>query len=252
MNLQGKKIFKMSKIVWMHYVKLIFRSVLFLSAFILYIYNHIQNTGESFGGFENNHILLGFIWMVFIAEMVLRFFPAKLESMGCQKQFAKNYVKTGETAKLETAKSTFGVAAAWILLNSVIGILYLCGVLGRDIMLLIALFYSVCDVICILFFCPFQTWFMKNKCCGTCRIYNWDYAMMFTPLMFVKNIYSWTLLGAALLLLVRWELTVRKHPERFMEKTNHALSCAMCEEKLCHHKKQLQVFLKRENFTLKT
>lgn len=251
MNLQGKKILKMSKIVWMHYVKLIFRSVLFLSAFILYIYNQIHETGESFGGFENNHILLGFIWLVFIAEMVLRFFPAKLESMGCQKQFAKNYVETGKTAKLETAKSTFLVAAVWILLNSVIGTLYLFGVLGRDIMLLIALFYSVCDVICILFFCPFQTWFMKNKCCASCRIYNWDYAMMFTPLVFVKNIYSWTLLFAALLLLIRWELTVRKHPQRFMEKTNHALSCAMCEEKLCHHKKQLQVFLKKENFTLK-
>ena len=251
MNLQGKKIFKMSKIVWMHYVKLIFRSVIFLSAFILYIYNHIHETGESFGGFENSHILLGFIWMVFIVEMVLRFFPAKLESMGCQKQFVKNYVKTGEAAKLETARSTFQVAAVWILLNSVIGTLHLCGVLDRDVMLLIALFYSVCDVICILFFCPFQTWFMKNKCCASCRIYNWDYAMMFTPLVFVKNIYSWTLLFAALLLLVRWELTVHKHPQRFMEKTNHALSCAMCEEKLCHHKKQLQVFLKKENFALK-
>ena len=74
---------------------------------------------------------------------------------------------------------------------------------------------------------------------------------MFTPLVFVKNIYSWTLLGAALVLLVRWEITVHKHPERFMEMTNKALSCANCEEKLCHHKKQLQVFLKKEKFNLK-
>ena len=238
----------MSKIVWMHYVKLVFRSVLFLSGLVLYIYNHIHQTGKTFGGFENSHTLLGFIWTAFMVGMVLRFFPSKLESMGCQKQFAKNYVETGSMEKCNTAKTTFVVAAVWILLNSIFGALYLFGIIGRDIMLLIALFYSVCDIICILFFCPFQTWFMKNKCCGSCRIYNWDYAMMFTPLVFVKNIYSWTLLGTALLLLVRWELTVHKHPERFMEKTNQSLSCAMCNEKLCHHKKQLQRYLKKQYF----
>jgi hypothetical protein len=59
------------------------------------------------------------------------------------------------------------------------------GILDDGIMILLCSAYSICDIICILFFCPFQTWFMKNKCCSTCRIYNWDYAMMFTPLFFV-------------------------------------------------------------------
>lgn len=251
MGLQRKKKLKMTKIVWMHYLKFVFRSILFLSALIVYIYNRIHNTGKTFSGFENNHFLLAFIWTIFIVEMVLRFFPAKLESMGCQKQFKKNYIPTGYEFRLDTAKSTFVVASVWLTLNGIIGVLYLCKIFDRGVMLLIALFYSVCDVICILFFCPFQTWFMKNKCCGTCRIYNWDYAMMFTPLLFVKNAYSWTLLGAALILLIRWEITVHKHPERFMENTNKSLSCASCEEKLCHHKKQLQLFLRKEKFNLK-
>lgn len=112
--------------------------------------------------------------------------------------------------------------------------------------MLLSLAYSVCDMICILFFCPFQTWFMKNKCCGSCRIYNWDYAMMFTPLIFVKGWYTWSILILAIGLLLNWELLVVKHPERFSESTNAALSCANCTEKLCSHKKQLQRFL-REN-----
>ncbi|MCC8357928.1 MAG: hypothetical protein LJU34_08915, partial [Oscillospiraceae bacterium] len=106
--------------------------------------------------------------------------------------------------------------------------------------------YSVCDMICILFFCPFQTWFMKNKCCGSCRIYNWDYAMMFTPLMFIKSVYTWTLCAMALALLIRWELTFYRHPERFYEATNQSLKCANCHEKLCQHKKQLRRFLRRQ------
>lgn len=236
---------KMTKIVKLHYVKLVFRALLFLLAVISYIYNRIYNTGETFGGFENNNVILGFIWAVFFAEMILRFFPSQFESMGCQKQFSKNYMPTGEIKKPDSKKTTFVVLVSWISLNLIFGVLYLTGVFDRGIMLLISLAYSVCDIICILFFCPFQTWIMKNKCCGTCRIYNWDYAMMFTPLLFVRNIYSWTLLGAALLLLLRWEVSFYKYPERFIEESNESLSCRMCKEKLCHHKKQLQKFLKK-------
>lgn len=239
----------MSKIVVLHYVKLVFRSALFLAATLVYIYNKLHGTGETFSGFENNNILMSIIWLIFIAEMFLRFFPSRMESMGCQKQFAKHYHPMKDEIgkiRLGTGKTTFLVLLSWVLLNGIIGAFYLCGFLDKGIMLLIALFYSVCDVVCILFFCPFQTLIMKNKCCGTCRIYNWDYAMMFTPLVFVKNIYSWSLLGVALLLLVCWELAIVKHPERFSETMNQALSCGNCQEKLCHHKKQLQYFLKKE------
>ena len=99
--------------------------------------------------------------------------------------------------------------------------------------------------ICILFFCPFQTWFMKNKCCGSCRIYNWDYAMMFTPLFFVRENYAWSLLVLSIALLVRWEVTFYLHPERFSENTNEYLMCRNCTERLCAHKKQLST-LRRE------
>ena len=105
--------------------------------------------------------------------------------------------------------------------------------------MLIALAYSVCDMICILFYCPFQSLMMKNRCCASCRIYNWDYAMMFTPLIFIHNICERILLILSLLLLLRWELSFYLHPERFGERTNARLSCANCPEKLCQHKRQL-------------
>ena len=248
-----KKKNKMTKIVAMHYLKLIFRSLLFILATVTYIYNKIHNTGSVFGGFENNGIILTCIWIIFVIEMALRFFPAKLESMGCQKQFEKNYkpIISGEKRVEIKDNSYIIVAICWIILNAILGVLYLTGVFDRGIMLLIALFYSVCDVICILFFCPFQTWIMKNKCCATCRIYNWDYAMMFTPLLFVQNIYSWTLFGMALVLLVKWEYGAYKYPERFSEKYNKSLQCTACAERLCHHKIQLQNYLMKGNFNLK-
>lgn len=246
--------FKMSRIVVLHHIKLIFRSALFLLALIVYIINRVHGTGEVFGGFEKNSFLLGAIWCVFFIDMLLRLFPSKAESMGCQKQFWKNYIKRPDSdlpVKLHSWKSTLRVACAWFLLNGMIGAAYLFRWIDAGIMLLVALFYSVCDIICILYFCPFQTWFMKNKCCTTCRIYNWDYAMMMTPLLFVKNAYAWSLLFISLLILLKWEITVRKHPERFLEEANASLTCAVCREKLCCHKTQLQGFLRKGNFNLK-
>ena len=245
---------KLSKIVGMHYVKLIFRSLLFITATIVYIYNRLHETGYLFSGFENNDFLLGTIWVFFAAGMVLRFFPARLESMGCQKQFKKNYKEIpnrnkDEKVKVQSGWLTFWVAVAWFTLNGIIGVLYFTGIIDAGILLLISLAYSICDIICILFFCPFQIWFMKNKCCTTCRIYNWDYAMMFTPLVFIPNLYAWSLLGLALLLLLQWEVKLHMHPEWFSDKCNGSLSCANCQEKLCQHKTQLQGFWRKVSGT---
>ena len=235
----------MSDISKMHYAKLIGRSLLFIAALVMYIVNPIHIEGPLLGEVENMPILMSIIWMVFIIEMIERFFPSKLESMGCQKQFRRNFISTKvEKIKLDSKKSTAAVAIAWIILHGMIGALYFADIIDEGILLLISLFYSVCDMICILFFCPFQTWFMKNKCCTTCRIYNWDFAMMFTPFIFIPGYYTWSLLFVALALFAAWEIYVHKYPERFSEKTNAAIHCVNCKEKLCHHKKQLRHFHK--------
>ena len=231
---------KLSKISALHYFKLFLRSTLFVAVLVYYVLDRTEVLTQ-------NLILPMIVWTFFIIGMVLRFFPSRFESMGCQKQFKRNYEPVGEECKAinQSWKRTALVATAWLALNAVIGILYFLQVFDRGILILIALGFSVCDIICILFFCPFQTWFMKNRCCTTCRIYNWDFAMMFTPLVFIPSWYTYSLLGCSVVLLLRWEITYRKHPERFSTATNKCLDCSRCEEKLCSHKKQLQGFLKK-------
>ena len=237
--MKHKKI-KLSQISALHYLKLILRSTLFAAVLVSYILDRTEILTQS-------PILPMVVWVFFIIGMLLRFFPSQYESMGCQKQFARNYrpVSGNPTPTNQSWVRTATVAVVWLALNAVFGALYYMGIIDRGILILIALAYSVCDIICILFFCPFQTWFMKNRCCATCRIYNWDFAMMFTPLAFIPHWYTYSLLGCAVALLLVWEITFRLHPERFSTATNQCLNCSQCPEKLCSHKKQLKSFLKK-------
>ena len=237
---------KLTVVSTLHYIRLVYRSALFIALIILYI-KHIVSGGEDIEQYlESRPLIIMIIWIVFTAEMIMRFFPSRFESPGCQKQFAKNYVRTGNTnIEIEDNNAVMLVALIWISFNAVFGALHMMGILDDGIMLILCCAYSVCDLICILFFCPFQSWFLKNKCCSTCRIYNWDYAMMFTPLFFVRESYTWSLLILSVALMLRWEITFYRHPERFSEATNGYLGCRNCTEKLCTHKNQLKSLWKQ-------
>jgi len=239
---------KLSRISAMHVFKLVFRTSLLLVALVLYIVSRANGSGDLFGGLENRPAILFIIWTVFVIEMVLRFFPSKTESMGCQKQFRGTFRPVADQdakPQLLSTRRVIEIGAGWIGFNLLFAVLYWVKLFDAGIMLLIALAFSVCDMICILFFCPFQSWWMKNKCCTSCRIYNWDYAMMFTPLVFIPDFFAQTLFLFGMALLVRWEITAYRHPERFSERTNDALACKNCEEKLCHHKKHLAHLAKK-------
>ncbi len=258
-----KRKLQLSKISLNHYVKLVFRSLLLAALLGAYLFERITGSyrelklgepWEPFTRFSPVTIVWAIVWVIFMAEMLLRFFPSKVESMGCQKQFPQNYIPTGETHPgRHFKKGTVVCLASWVALNGVIVALHLLfpSVIDQGVLLLISLAYSVCDMICILFFCPFQTWFMKNKCCGSCRIYNWDFIMMFTPCFFIPHALTWSLSLVSLALLIVWEVYVHRHPERFSEVTNAALSCANCQEKLCHHKSQLRHFIRANRDTLR-
>lgn len=244
----------------MHYIRLLIRSVIFVGLLVLYILYRTRGGEDIEQVIEGRPVILVAIWLLFVVEMALRFFPSKLESPGCQRQFSRNYVKTGKTEIIiEDNNAVFLVALLWISFNLIFGALHMVGIFDDGIMILLCAAYSVCDMICILFFCPFQTWFFKNKCCATCRIYNWDYAMIFTPLFFVDKPYTWSLLALSIALLARWEITFFRHPERFSENTNGYLGCCNCSEKLCFHKKQLNklwrdsaaAFKKRDRWLLR-
>ena len=248
---------RLSNISLLHYIKLFVRTAVFLIMTFIYIRGRLLGNGDPFGFLREIGMIHFIIFGIFAVEVTFRFFPSRLESMGCQKQFAHNYIPTVESEggrhRLGTWRTTLAAFLSWIALNGAIAALYYTGIIDEGILVLIFLFYSVSDMICILFFCPFQTWIMKNKCCGSCRIYNWDYAMMFTPLALIPHPMARALFLMGLLLLIVWEITVKLYPERFDVATNGALRCQNCPEKLCHHKAQLRAFLRknRERFRVK-
>ena len=182
-------------------------------------------------------------WALLLVHMSLRFFPSRRESLGCQKMFASRLRPTGRMpGGAEIRKADRG--AVWVLLvwlgaNGVILVLW--RVLNWEPVYLLCLagFYSVCDIVCILFFCPFQVLWMKNRCCTTCRVYNWDFLMMCTPLAVIPSFYTLSLTAVAAALVIRWEIVYRRHPERFFESGNEALRCGQCQERLCAYKRKL-------------
>ena len=233
---------KISKIVFFHYLKFISRIILFLSAAIFYSYIKINHIEIDINEHKTLQLIVIIIEILFLIEMTLRLFPSKIRSVGCQKHLKKVFIpKERKNNKLiNKPYRTFLCALAWIAGNMIFYVLYFLKIVDKGFMVMLCLTYSIGDVICILFYCPFQMWFLKNRCCVNCRIYNWDYAFLFTPLVVIPSIYTTPLVVFSLILLIVWEITLRIHPERFNETTNASLSCENCTEKLCQYKIKLK------------
>ncbi|MDY3281412.1 hypothetical protein [Dysosmobacter sp.] len=190
-------------------------------------------------------------WLGLMASMALRLFPSRRESLGCQKKYAARFRPTGALPPPEEIRAanrgTGKSALLWIAVNLPFFLLYARGWVGRRFLVCLAGLYGVCDIFCILFYCPFQSWLMHNRCCTTCRIFDWDYLMLCTPLLAVPGPLSVSacLLSAAIFL--RWEVTCRRHPERFLECGNDALRCRNCQEQLCRYKRSLSALLRRKS-----
>ena len=57
--------------------------------------------------------------------------------------------------------------------------------------------------------------------------------MMFSPLIFMGGFYGTSLVITAFAAWLLWEISIMMYPERFWEKTNQALKCSRCTDKLC-------------------
>ena len=122
--------------------------------------------------------------------------------------------------------------ASFFAMIAVIGALKLFGIIDNKIILLISIVFYVCDLICVLIWCPFRL-MLGNKCCTTCRIFNWDHFMMFSPMIFVGSFFGVSLFLLSVVDLLVWEIMIYLHPERFWEHSNMALKCSECTDKLC-------------------
>lgn len=192
---------------------------------------------------------LSVLWLALMASMAFRLFPSKIESMGCQKEFAARCRPTGrapEPSEIRQAnRGAWWVLLTWTGVNILFFLGYALKWYDERVLLCLAGFYGVCDIVCILFYCPFQSWMMHNRCCTTCRIYNWDYLMLCTPLLAIRSFYTWSACALAAVIFLRWEIVYHRSPERFFESSNDSLKCSQCQEQLCAYKRRLTAAGKR-------
>ena len=193
------------------------------------------------GNFFRRFSLLHILWAVWMCDMIEQLVPIRRHvPLGSQKLFAMRFRPILEKANapvlrqyiVNTTRSAFWVMLLWSALTAVIGWLHAVKILNHAALFVHSVAFYVCDLICVLIWCPFRL-IMKNKCCTTCRIFNWDHIMMFSPMLFVGGFYAVSLVVMATAVWALWEACVALYPKRFWEQTNGALKCANCTDKLC-------------------
>lgn len=238
---------KRSRMFRRYMLRLAGRIIILLCIFYIYLFHRPQL--EAFVDFR----LLGpvtplhLLWGILMAGMLLHLLPRARITMGGRKSRAETYaappqgydrLQLLEYVQLMNIRA-WRVMLAWIFFSAVFGALYLCDIIGNAEMIMLSMLYFVGDLVCILIFCPFQTFFMGNRCCVNCRIFDWGHFMMYTPMLFIPSFFSWSLFFTACVVLIRWELAYAKHPERFWRGSNLAIRCENCADRICRIKKPL-------------
>ena len=192
---------------------------------------------QGFGG-----VFLWIIWISLVLDMLYRLIPNRRITIGARKHYSCSYSAASESN--DTSESLKGLhkgalssAIFWLAVSgTILFVLFSFNMLTPAAVLIVMLVYGLCDLIFILFFCPFQKLFMGNRCCTVCRIYNWDYFMMCAPLILFPGIYSLSLVLLSAAVLLRWEIALGKNPRFFIRETNGNLSCEACKDRLCKMK----------------
>lgn len=238
----------LSTIIMKRYlISLIFRLLIFGSVLALYITHKEWLSDMAMQPIVKGITPIHILWVVFMVIMLMHIFPLdKLMTMALRKAEKEVFVPVPDYDReglLEFVKDqnvkAWCVMLVWLLFNCIFGILSLMDIIGPSELIMLTVFFFLCDYICILFFCPFQTLIMKNKCCVNCRIYDWGHFMMFTPMLFIKDFFSWSLFVMSFIVLIRWEIIYAKYPERFWSGSNQVLKCANCKDKICGVKGKL-------------
>ena len=217
------------------------RCIILVLCIVLCFTGHLQTEVLEGMNFFKEFTLLHILWLIWVFDMVRQLIPAKGKiALGSQKNFGKWFRaaegRTDRRALKEHTRKTDRraglILVIWIALTAALGIFHHIGILTNAGILIVSTFFYVCDLICVLFWCPFRL-ILGNRCCTTCRIFNWDHLMMFTPMILIPGFYTWTLAGLSIIVWLFWEGSIDCHPERFWDKTNAALKCGSCTDKLC-------------------
>ena len=222
-------------------VRLVLRSIVFVLCCLGAVYAPEQFTVLEGMNFFREFSLLHLLWLVWMADMIQQVIPLKNKlPLGSMKLFSNRFRPIRERINHEalreyiitTTKAAYKVFLLYGALIAAIGALYCWGILGKTGLFLFSACFYVCDLICVLIWCPFRL-LMRTRCCTTCRIFNWDHLMMFSPLIFMGGFYAVSLVLMALADWLVWEISIMMYPERFWDKSNAALRCSECTDKLC-------------------
>ena len=222
-------------------IRLIARCVILVACVVMYLAGSAEFQTLEGMNFFNRFSVFHILWVIWVVDMIQQIIPLKNRlPLGSMKLFASRYRPSRQEIHYEalhqhivtTTKAAYKVFLLWCALLAVIGTLYYTGIINKQILFLISVTFYVCDLICVLIWCPFRL-MMKTRCCTTCRIFNWDHLMMFSPLFFIGGFFGLSLAFLAAVDWLVWELCVMMYPERFWDKSNMALKCSECTDKLC-------------------
>ena len=243
--------FEISRETAFHIFKFIYRLLMLLSVAAILIVGAVIGSDEPFINEKAGAAVVYSVSTVFTIEMIARLLPIKLfESIGTVKHYKRYYsprkTETPTDRKIfykRSFREIAPVAVFWVLLNGIFVILLKLSLIGESVMILLSLIFGVGDLVCVLFVCPFKL-MMKNRCCSSCRIYNWDMLFLVTPLIFTRNAAFILPISLAFVIFLLWEVSFYLHPERFYPEGNGRLLCAECREKQCLHHKRFFAFLR--------
>jgi|LGOV01.1.fsa_nt_gb hypothetical protein len=188
---------------------------------------------------ENYLFPLFFIY--FLVDSVIILLPKFNNMIYSSKMDKKKYIEVPNynQDKLENQvksnnKTAFMIFIIYFGIIVIFGLSYLSyDWFDRKFIYLIFFALNFSDYFCIVLWCPFQNLFLKNSCCNTCRISNWDRLMKFAILIFIPNFYTISIFVLAVIIFLYWEFQHFKNPQMFYQISNKNLWCINCDVKKC-------------------
>jgi len=224
---------------------LVYRILLLMVAICLFVFSREKLNFTAIFQLSLNGWFIWLVWLTLVFHMLYRLIPNKRISIGARKHYACSYraaIPNGsgpeniQISPEQLHKGALLCALGWFIISAAVVIaLYFFNMLTPATIITIALTYAAFDVVFILFLCPLRLFFMRNRCCVVCRIYNWDYFMICAPLIVYPHFFSLSLFLLSAAVLLRWEIALRKNPHFFLKEYNVNLSCESCEDKLCRY-----------------
>ena len=231
----------MSKLKKNYIIRFVLRIAIFIASVVLYFVAPEQFDVLDGMNFFRKFSVFHILWGIWLVDMLCQLIPIKNHiPLGSQKLFRQHFKPIKEKINSEALKKYIHTMATragiiivlWVLLIGAIATCYFTKIINKEMLFLVTVAFYVFDLVCVLIWCPFRL-ILRTRCCTTCRIFNWDHMMMFSPIIFMGGFYAVSLFLVAMVVLFLWELSILLYPERFWEHSNEALKCANCTDRLC-------------------